>query len=89
MNARDLSDIAVTLRDFAAMALSLDDQIALIQARAAEGAGMVKLPQRGNSWDTQDLEISLHGVFARGADWPEAIRNWQRAARTQLAGAAA
>ena len=78
--------LTATLRDLTALAMSLDDQIDLIRTRTDQTGGMVKLPQRGNTWDTQRLEISLHGVFAEGADWPETIRNWQRAARTQAAG---
>lgn len=83
------SELSQTLRDLTAMSMSLDHQVAMILERTAETGGMVKLPQPGNSWDNQALEISLHGVFAVGSDWPEAIRNWQRAARTQVAGAVA
>lgn len=88
MTAHILRDLAETLRKLAAMSMSLDDQIDLLRDRANETGGTIKLPQRGNTWDDQQLVIDLHGVSASGADWPEAIRNWKRAASAQQRGAA-
>lgn len=88
MTAALFDPVARTLSDLGAMSMSLDDQIHHVMTRACETGGMVKLPQPGNSWDSQRLEISLHNVWADGASWAEAIRNWQRAARVQVAGRA-
>jgi hypothetical protein len=85
MTARP-TQIADTLRTLNAMAISLDDQIAHLRDLSHWGHGTIKLPQPGNSWDSQRLEITLHGIAADGASWPEAIRNWTTAARAELAG---
>jgi hypothetical protein len=82
------AEISATLRALTALAMSLDDQIHHIEIRARETGGAIKLPQRGNTWDNQRHEITLHGIFADGEGWSEVIRNWQRAARMAATGVA-
>lgn len=82
--ARTRAEIAKTLRDLKTMSMSIDHQIDAIIQLTRETGGNVKLPQPRNTWDNQALEITLFGVFAQGDGWPDAIRNWCRAARTQV-----
>lgn len=55
----------------------LDDYLYNI---AAETGGYFKPAQRGNTWDTQYFEISLHGVYGQGPTSREAANNWLRCA---------
>jgi hypothetical protein len=50
---------------------------------ALETGGFFHMPERANNWDSQQVEIRAHGVFASGTDEAEAIRNWMLLAATQ------
>jgi len=52
----------------------------LIRITATATGGTVKDAKPGDAWDSQRVEIYLHGIIGEGADWAEAIRNWTRAA---------
>ena len=45
-----------------------------------EGAGSIKIPDVGNTWDTQNFEISIYGVSANGSTQRDAILEWSKAA---------
>ncbi len=64
------------------------EQIDLLTLVAGETGGHVKLPKPGDTWDSQRIEITAHGIFADGGSLSEALRNWTAAAR-RMAGRAA
>jgi hypothetical protein len=50
---------------------------------ALETGGFFHQPEPANNWDSQQVEIKAHGVFASGTDQDEAIRNWMLVAARQ------
>lgn len=62
---------------------TLKQRVEFLTNAAMETGGEFKLPQPGNNWDSQRVEIKAHGIFAEGPDMPEAIRNWMHAASGQ------
>ena len=48
-----------------------------------ETDGYFHEPERANNWDSQQVEIKAHDIYASGTDLDEAIRNWMLVAGRQ------
>lgn len=50
-----------------------------------ERGGTMIAPRQGDTWGSILIELQLHGVWASGETLDEAIANWLRIARAELA----
>jgi len=80
------NDIRTTVQTLTLLRVSEDpaEIERALTRRAIETGGFYKPAAPGNTWDSQRVEITLHGIFGQGEDLDEAVRNWLRAARATL-----
>ena len=64
--------------------LTVAEQPTFFECETIATGGSYIVPNARDTWASHMVELSLHGICARGDDEAEAIRNWTRIARAQM-----